>query len=302
MITGHLAVGDYVALRDSWRRSLLAANKSPRTIKTYLAAADELGRFLVDRGMPTIMSNLRREHVETWIADLLGKHKPATASVRYRAVAQFFKWAVEEGELSESPMSRMKPPIVPDAPVPVVGEDALKRLMKVCSGSDFNDRRDMAIIAMFIDTGVRRSECAGLKVDDVDLDNGQVTVLGKGRGVRTLAFGRKTAQILDRYVRARKRHRSAGLPQFWLGHAGAMTGDGLYQVVVSRAASAGFAVYPHQLRHTFAHLWQVEGGNESELMQVMGWKSRSMLNRYGASAAAERARASHRKLSPMDRL
>jgi integrase len=58
-----------------------------------------------------------------------------------------------------------------------------------------------------------------------------------------------------------------------------------------RGAQAGLpGLHPHQLRHTFAHEWLVQGGAETDLMQIAGWKSRTMLQRYGASAADARAR------------
>jgi hypothetical protein len=49
-------------------------------------------------------------------------------------------------------------------------------------------------------------------------------------------------------------------------------------------------------------MWLAAGGNETDLMRITGWKSRSMVDRYARSAGAERAREQHRKLSPGDRL
>ena len=64
----------------------------------------------------------------------------------------------------------------------------------------------------------------------------------------------------------------------------------------------GGARNAHQLRHTFAYSWLAQGGLETEVMRIAGWRSREMLQRDGASAADARAREAHRRLSALDRL
>jgi integrase len=59
-------------------------------------------------------------------------------------------------------MARMKPPIVPDQPVPVVPEDGLRQLLAACAGKDFEARRDTAIVMFLLDTGARRAELPGM--------------------------------------------------------------------------------------------------------------------------------------------
>jgi integrase/recombinase XerC len=82
-------------------------------------------------------------------------------------------------------MARLKPPIVPDKPVPVVPEDALRRLLAACAGKSFEARRDTALITFLLDTGARRGEVADLRLTDLDFDLDVALVLGKGRRWRS---------------------------------------------------------------------------------------------------------------------
>lgn len=298
------APGSFRIFVDSFRRSLLAENKAPRTIKTYMEALGLFGEYLTTQGMPTEISAIRREHIESFLADLLDRgQKPATAANRYRSMQAFFKWAVSEGEIKDSPMRNMKPPHVPEAPPDVLTEEQLKRILKTCEGKTFEDRRDNAILRLLIDTGMRRSEIAGLKMEDLDLDRNLAYVMGKGRRPRSCPFGRKTANALDRYLRARATHKDRELSNLWLGKYGPMTDSGIFQVASDRARSVGIeGVFLHQFRHTFAHSYLADGGNEGDLCMLAGWRSRQMLGRYGASAAAERAREAYKKHSPGDKL
>jgi len=147
--------------------TLASQNKSTATRKVYRLSVVQFAAFLEDRGMPREAANVKREHVEAFIADLLSRRSAATAKTRYGGLQVFFGWLEEEGEVSRSPMERMKPPHVPEQPVAVVDDDALRRILQACSGTDFAGRRDTAIIRVFWDSGMRRAELAGLALTDV---------------------------------------------------------------------------------------------------------------------------------------
>jgi site-specific recombinase XerD len=121
-------------MAESFARHLRASNLSPKTISIYGEATGQLSAFLHDRGMPTDVGAIHREHVEMFITDLLERSKPATASNRFRALQRFFKFLVEEGEIRESPMARMRPPIVPEQPTDVLRLHEVRALLKVSEG------------------------------------------------------------------------------------------------------------------------------------------------------------------------
>ena len=98
--------------------------------------------------MPTAVASIKREHLEAFIAAELARTSPSSAATRYRSLQQFFRWLDEEGEIDSSPMAKMRKPIIPEQPVPVLPDADVKRLLDSCAGRDFRNRRDAAIICL----------------------------------------------------------------------------------------------------------------------------------------------------------
>ncbi|MFN2502754.1 MAG: tyrosine-type recombinase/integrase [Acidimicrobiales bacterium] len=273
-------------LIGSWAISLRAANRAPRTVAQYVdESLSQFSRWMVAHEPALAIRKINRQHVERYLGEIAATRSASTAQTRYKALRLFFAWAAEEGEVEQNPMVNIRPPIVPEVPVPVLGDDELRALLAACSGKSFEDRRDTAIIRLLLDTGMRRDELVGLRLLDVDVVGHVAVVLGKGRRERGCPFGDKTAVALDRYLRVRKAHRLAEAEWMWLARKGRLTPSGVGQMLERRGEAAGVGrIHPHQLRHTFAHAWLAAGGAEGDLMRL------ASIHRFSSGDARSRMR------------
>lgn len=297
-----------------WERYLRTRGRAPRTISSYLQTAQDFIAHLEARDRPADAHQVMRRDCEEYLLDVRERSSPANQAKHYRNLQQLWRFLVDvEEELTVSPMARLERPSVPEKPVPVIPDDDIRALLKTCAGSGFDARRDTAIIRSFLDTGLRNGEMAGIKVEGavdelhrpigLDWRYDVFHIVGKGERARACPFGDKTGLALRRYLRVRARHPHANSDALWVGRLGPLTETGIYQMLERRCVEAKIAhIFPHQWRHTFAHVWKASGGSEEDLMRLLGWSTRQMAKRYGASAANERARDAHKRLSLGDRI
>ena len=224
------------------------------------------------------------------------KYAPKTVRESQLGLRRFLRFLVTEGEIETDPTLDMKLISVRVEPQPTYSEAEVKRLLMVCSPKNLDGIRNRALVLTLFDTGVREGELVSM--DLPDWDRRTVRVEGK-TGVRVVPLGLATVQAMERYVR---RWKISEAP-LWRGKRGALTGSGVLQMVRrlclhARVEHKGV----HAFRRAAAAQMKRLGMNDSDILEVMGWRSIEMLRRYTAVVAEELAQEAHRKFSPGDAL
>jgi site-specific recombinase XerD len=290
-----------------WLRSRTNRHKRPfqaETISAYRDAAIALDAWMTRTGLDTDFTGCDAATLNRFFAWYYNSHGQGGTNTKQRNLRHLFTWLSAEYDHPHpytDDLVRYAPAKV--RPVTLATE-FIKDLLEVTGGGrarDFENARDHAMIRMLTERD-RRAELVQIQLDDLPLDliaRPFVRVVPL-KGARAEEEGRivpltlATARAIAVYLRARRSHlRAESCRALWLGtrNRGPMTGSGVYRMLKRRAEEAGYdpAVYPHMFRHTFAHDWLNGGGAEGDLMRLMGWKDRSMLDRYAADLQVQRA-------------
>lgn len=290
------------ALLRSFGFDLRSRSMSDNTRNIYELAARLHARWAahtLDGDLTEVTKNDIKAYV-VWMKEVARKRNGDPYSEGYinnqfRAIQQFYKWLAAEEDIA-NPILDIAPPKVHQKLVPVLEDGQIDALLaRYEKKADFDSRRNYALIRLFLYSGVRLAEMTRIRVDDLSLETGSAKVTGKGNKQRIVKFDAKTVKALDRYLRVRAKHKMAKLDALWLGsnHRPPVTPNGIRQLVRKAARDIGFHLFPHQFRHTFAHVWLDSGESEGDLMELMGWTSPQMLRRYGASARSARAQRAY---------
>src|SRR5260370_22614278 len=143
------------ALLPSWQLSLEDRGLSPNTLAVYLRTGQLFAAWLAEGGLPADTEGVDAPHVRAFLAYEAGRTSAISAHQHFRNLRVLFRWLAKEDERAgPNPMERVEPPKTTAKVKPALTEEQLAALLRACEGQGFEDRRDTAIIRVFIDTGV----------------------------------------------------------------------------------------------------------------------------------------------------
>ncbi len=310
---------DLSTLIRGYRLFARTEGKSPRTIDVVASSVTYLDRFLRAAGLPTDAALLGTTEIRMFILYLQEKRcfsdhrfthvqdrglSATTVNNYLRAIRSFWSWLVSEEIVPSNPLMRMKLPKAPRKVTPTFSDEQLGRLLAAIDTATPAGFRDQAIMLTLLDTALRVSELVGVTLDNLWLDEGLITVRGKGDRERQVPIGSSVQRILWRYV-TRYRARPA-LPQYthlFLTHDGRpLTKDRVEKIVARYGRAAGIRgvrCSPHTFRHAAAVRFLRRGGNVFALQRLLGHTSLEMSRRYCELADID-VKAAHITASPVD--
>ncbi|MFC1963410.1 tyrosine-type recombinase/integrase [Chloroflexota bacterium] len=228
---------------------------------------------------------------------------PATVANYTRAIKSFFSFLAREELLEENSMRKVKIPKAPLKVMPMFTEPELERLLAKPDKKSHEGYRNYTLMLTLIDTAIRLSELTGLCLQDVDLTNGYLRIMGKGEKERYVPVGAKLSKVLLKY-QMNHRARDTGCESFFLTRDGRPLAQKKVQdlvMVYGRKTGIKKRCSPHTFRSTSAVLYLRNGGDPFTLQKKLGHSSLAMTRRYSELADSD-VRAAHLKYSPADRL
>ncbi len=311
-------------LLEGFLFSLQAEGRSPQTHVYYSKLLGCLLRYSKSQSWPGHVDQLDVRHFReflSWIASRsfeytagnncrrVAQPRPSKAWRYYKAIRRLFNWSVEEGLLEESPVKGLRFKAPPPPPIQPYNLDELKRFLAVCeldikNGARFCGLRNKGMILLFLDSGLRSSELAFLRLSDLDLEQRVVRVVGKGKKIGICPFSSKTAKAIWLYLLERKKR--AKCDALWVTEEGrpfTVAGVSSWFVRLKQRAGVNSPGRVHRLRHTSA-LQYLRGAKDSFLLQLfLRHEDLAMSRRYTQGLKQEEAVKAHRNgASPVEGL
>ena len=254
--------------------------RSGLTLQTYRADREHFHAYMQSVDSTLDWSGVDRDVVRGWVAQMMEEqHKPTYVRRRLSALRSFYRYLMQQGEVSRNPAAEVKGPKL-GRPLPAfLREDELNRLFDTPGLFEDNPeaQRDRLILLTFYTTGVRLAELVGLDVADVSVSGRQVRVDGKRNKQRLIPFGEELAAQLEHYLTAvRPNLAGADEAALFVGDDGGRISRSYVEQMVHRRLSAVTTLTkksPHVLRHSFATAMLNHGADIESVRRLLGHAS-----------------------------
>ncbi|WP_308426171.1 tyrosine recombinase XerC [Alicyclobacillus cellulosilyticus] len=253
-----------------------------RTLTAYASDLQALVSFLQARGILDPLA-VRSPHLRAYLAAELERGvSKVTLARRLSCFRGFFDYVARETGSEQNPARSLALPKRVRRLPEFYYQEEVKTLLESIPGDDLWSARDRALLEFLYATGVRVSECVGLNVADVRLDDGTALVYGKGGKERVVIFGRIAAMWLRRYLSLREAAKLGGDPLFINRRGGRLTDRSVRRILlhhIDRVAGLK-RLSPHKLRHTFATHMLDGGADLRTVQELLGHTSLSTTQVY----------------------
>ncbi|MFH0942338.1 MAG: tyrosine-type recombinase/integrase [Chloroflexota bacterium] len=302
-----IGLEDLVKYYETYHRS---EGSSPKTVKWYREVLASFVGWLKLQEKPTELGSIDQMDVREFILSLREKRyhgralSSSTLNNRVRALRAFFSWLNREEYTDTNILANLKPPKVAEILIEPLTVEEIDRLFSVINQKTVLGSRNAAIVALFLDTGLRLSELINLGASNVHLEQRYVKVMGKGAKERMVSFGAACQKaLLHYYHHFRVEPAHAGIDNFFLTLDGyPLTESATKSLMVRLANASGVTrLHAHLLRHTYATHFLLNGGDVFLLKQNLGHSTLAMVEVYRHIASREAALLSE-PFSPLDRM
>lgn len=279
-------------MMEAFLANVLARGQSPGTARAYRADLEGFAGFAAAYQAPpgTEARDFDPGAVDTlliraWLSELYKKNSRRTMGRKLSALRSFFSFLEKEGRVSANPAEAVLTPKSKRPAATYLTVDEAFGLLDSVSGQDRLSLRDRAMLETLYSTGLRVSELAGMNVNDLSLDEGLVSVIGKGNKQRIVPIGEAAVSAIRAYRASltAKPDKVEDNQAVFLNRFGRRISTRSIARVLDRAVTKiamAKKISPHKLRHSFATHLLDAGADLRSVQELLGHASLSTTGMY----------------------
>ncbi len=261
---------------------------SNNTLLSYRRDLLRMKDYMNQRGI-TEPQDITEDKILDYCGSLKEEHfAPSSISRHNTSIKNFFRYMLENGNISENPAETLKNPKIEKSEVRVLSTVEIENLLSQRFTEDAKGKRDKAILELMYATGLKASEVIGLKLSDVDLRIGCLKLKrnGKSDKERLIPFGKMARDAMSDYLLEGRKELLAGGEDdntLFLNCSGqSMSRQGLWKLIKVYVKKAGINsdITPFTLRHSFAVHLVDNGADATSVQELMGYSDSNTISRY----------------------